>query len=209
MSRVIIFDLDGTLIDSRADLATAVNLTRKHYNLEPLSQEIVCSYIGDGARKLIERSLTDTGLDVDDALVFMKKFYYEHLIDATYVYSGVLEGLQKLNANGVKLAVVTNKPDEPAKIILKKLGLAKYFDEIIGGGGGHPLKPEPDALIYFAKKWNADPKESWMVGDHCTDLKSGKRAGMNTCWASYGFGDTKGLAYDFEAKSFSEFAEKI
>ena len=208
MPQVIIFDLDGTLIDSRSDLTTAVNLTRTHYDLTPLSLETVCSYIGNGARKLIERSLPEN-INIDDALVIMKKNYYEHLTDETKLYPGVLEGLQKLLATGRKLAVITNKPDKASKIILKKLGIDKYFNEIIGGGGEHPLKPEPDALLYFADKWNADVKKSWMIGDHYTDLEAGARASMKCCWASYGFGDPKGLRYDLEAKSFSELVLKI
>ena len=203
---VIIFDLDGTLIDSRKDLTKGVNLTREYYGLPPLSVETVCAYIGNGSRKLLERSLKDTGINVDEAMPHMKKFYYAHLTDETRLYPSVAEGLKKIYATGMKLAVITNKPDEAAKIVLQNLGVAEYFDEIMGGGCGHPLKPEPDALLYFAEKWNADIKESWMVGDHYTDLESGARAGMKCCWASYGFGDPKGLPYDFEAKSFANFA---
>jgi phosphoglycolate phosphatase len=125
------------------------------------------------------------------------------------LYPEVREGLQELVATGRKLAVITNKPDEAAKLLLEKLDVAKYFDEIMGGGCGHPLKPEPDALLYFAKKWNADVKKCWMVGDHYTDLESGARAGMKCCWASYGFGDPKGLTYDLDAKSFAELVAKI
>jgi len=204
MPQVIIFDLDGTLVDSRQDLTTAVNLTRATYDLSPLSMDTVTSYIGNGARKLIERAMPEDS-DIDEATRRMKKFYYAHLTDETKLYPGVLEGLQKLISTGRKLAVITNKPDEAAKIVLEKLGVSEYFDEIMGGGCGHPLKPEPDALLYFAKKWNADVKESWMVGDHYTDLESGARAGMKCCWASYGFGDQKGLSYSLDAKSFADF----
>ena len=204
MPQVIIFDLDGTLIDSRKDLTTSVNLTRESYNLPPLSLETVCGFIGNGARKLIERSLPEN-INIDDAMPRMKKNYYEHLTDETKLYPGVLKGLQKLAATGRKLAVITNKPDEAAKIVLKELGIDRYFDEIMGGGCGHPLKPEPDALLYFAAKWNADAGKSWMVGDHYTDLEAGKRAGMQCCWASYGFGDPRDSTYELEAKSFTEF----
>lgn len=205
MQQVIIFDLDGTLIDSRKDLTKAINLTRKYYKLPPLDLDTVCGFIGNGARKLVERSFAGTGVDIDDALPRNKKYYMEHIADETVLYSGVREGLRKLVAMDRKLAVITNKPDEAAKLLLEKLDVANYFDEIMGGGCGHPLKPEPDALLYFAKKWNADIKGSWMVGDHYTDLEAGARAGMKCCWASYGFGDPKGLPYDFEAKSFAEF----
>ena len=206
---VIIFDLDGTLIDSRKDLTKAVNLTRAVYELSPLSLETVCGFIGNGARKLIERSLRGDNVDIDDALPRMKKFYNEHLTDETELYPGVADGLRKLHIDGWKLAVITNKPDESAKIILKELGVAKYLDEIMGGGCGHPLKPEPDALLYFANKWNAEPSASWMVGDHYTDLEAGGRAGMKCCWASYGFGDPRGHACDLKVKSFAEFVAAV
>ena len=209
MPQVIIFDLDGTLIDSRKDLTKAINLTREYYKLPPLDLDTVCGFIGNGARKLVERSFKGTGVDIDDALPRNKKYYMEHIADETVLYPGVREGLQELVGTGRKLAVITNKPDEAAKLLLEKLDVAKYFDEIMGGGCGHPLKPEPDALLYFAEKWNADVKESWMVGDHYTDLESGTRAGMKCCWASYGFGDPKGLTYDLDAKSFAELVAKI
>ena len=205
MPNVIIFDLDGTLIDSRKDLTKGINLTREYYNLPPLDLDTVCGFIGNGARKLVERSFAGTGVDIEDALPRNKKNYMAHLADETKLYSGVLEGLEELFAADWKMAVITNKPDEAAKALLKKLDVDKYFDEIMGGGCGHPLKPESDALLYFAEKWNAEPAQSWMVGDHYTDLEAGKRAGMQRCWASYGFGDPRGLEYDFEAKSFAEF----
>jgi phosphoglycolate phosphatase len=209
MNKVIIFDLDGTLIDSRKDLTKGINLTREYYNLPPLDLKTVCGFIGNGARKLVERSFAGTGVDIDNALSRNKQFYLEHLADETKLYPEVMEGLQSLYNAGLKLAVITNKPDEAAKIILKKLDVDKYFDEIMGGGGIHPLKPEPGALLYFANKWKADFAESWMVGDHYTDMEAGKRAGMKRCWASYGFGSPRGMKYDFEAKSFSKFVFNV
>ena len=209
MPNVIIFDLDGTLIDSRKDLTKGINLTREYYNLPPLDLDTVCGFIGNGARKLVERSFAGTGVDIEDALPRNKKNYMEHLADETRLYPGVLEGVKKLFAAGWKMAVITNKPDDAAKALLKKLDVDKYFDEIMGGGCGHPLKPEPNALLHFAEKWNADPAKSWMVGDHYTDLEAGKRAGMLRCWASYGFGDPRGLECEFEAKSFAEFVNAV
>lgn len=209
MANVVIFDLDGTLIDSRKDLTTAVNLTRNYYDLPPLTLATVCGFIGNGVRKLMERSLSDTEIDVNDALPRMKQFYQAHFVDETVLYPGVLDGLHKLNTAGLKLAVITNKPDQAAKLLLNRLGVDKYFDEIMGDGCGHPLKPAPDALLHFVDKWQADPNKSWMVGDHYTDLQAGNLAGLCCCWASYGFGDTHGHQYHLEAKSFSEFVDAI
>ncbi|MDD2478950.1 MAG: HAD-IIIA family hydrolase [Victivallaceae bacterium] len=207
MPNVVIFDLDGTLIDSRKDLTTAINLTRNYYKLPPLELATVCDFVGNGVRKLMERSLAKTGINIDDALPHMKKFYEEHFIDETVLYPGVVDGLRKLNASGLKLAVITNKPSQAAKLLLNKLEVDKYFDEIMGDGCGYPLKPAPDALLYFVDKWQADPKKSWMVGDHYTDLEAGNLAGLACCWASYGFGDTRDLKYNLKVESFSEFVD--
>ncbi len=208
MTKAVIFDLDGTLIDSRKDLTKSVNLMRAHYGLEPLSLDTVCVFIGNGVRKLAERSLRDTGVDVEEALPIMKKFYLAHMNDATELYSGVKDGLQLLTDEGIQCGVITNKPHEAAETLLANLGVAHYFKEIMGGGDRFPLKPEPDALLHFIKACSANADCSWMVGDHYTDMEAGRRAGLKRCWAAYGFGDPREEQYDFKADSFMSFAEK-
>jgi phosphoglycolate phosphatase len=205
MTIAAIFDLDGTLIDSRRDLTKGVNLMRESFGLDPIPLETVSTYIGNGARKLAERSIAGTGVDVEEALKRMKAYYLEHLTDETTLYDGVLEGMKRLHEAGVKMCVITNKPQEAAEIVLERLGVACFLDEIIGGGSAWPLKPEPDALLYFIDKFNCDKASSWMVGDHYTDMEAGRLAGMNRCLAAYGFGDPHEESFELKADSFSDF----
>ena len=133
-TQLLIFDLDGTLADTRADLATGINLMRKHYGLPPLDMETVTGFVGDGIRKLVERSLQGAAVDLDEALELDRRYYREHMLDRTVLYPGVADGLHKLSAEGHALAVLTNKPGEPARTILKHLGAEKLFFRIAGGG---------------------------------------------------------------------------
>ncbi|MBN2640580.1 MAG: HAD-IIIA family hydrolase [Victivallales bacterium] len=209
MDFCVIFDLDGTLVDSRADLTTGVNLMRREYGLDAIDIEKVTTYVGNGTRLLCERALQDSKVDVDEALPLMKRFYLEHLLDETALYDGVFEGLEALRKAGIPLAVVTNKPQEPTEAILKGLNVYEFFDFIIGGGAGFELKPAPDALVHILKKSASRPDKSFMVGDNYTDLESGRRAGMRTVFCEFGFGVTAGENYDFAVKSFADLVERV
>ncbi len=209
MSGCIIFDLDGTLIDSRKDLTTGVNLMRKHFNLEPLSLDTVTGYVGNGARKLVERALRNTGVDADEALPLMKQFYIENMCNETSLYPGVKKGLAELSGHGWKMAVITNKPQDPCEKILFHLGIKDHFNWTIGGSPKFPLKPDPAALLYVLSESSSNPAESWMVGDNYTDLESGRRAGMKCFFAEWGFGNPREESYDHSADSFPEFVEKL
>jgi phosphoglycolate phosphatase len=209
MADCIIFDLDGTLIDSRADLTTGVNLVRENYGLEPLTIETVTSYVGNGARKLIERAFANTDADLEEALSMMKKFYMENMLDKTELYPGVKDGLKKLSEAGIPLAVITNKPTEPCKMILEHFGISPYIKFAIGGNSGFPLKPEPDSLLHVVKETGSAPEKSWILGDNYTDLESGRRAGIKKCLALYGFGKQREESYDLAVKSFDEFVSEI
>ncbi len=209
MDFCMIFDLDGTLIDSRADLTTGVNLMRKHYGLEPLTIETVTTYVGNGTRKLCERSIAGTDIDIEEALPMMKGFYQEHLLDQTALYEGVEEGLKQLHELGIPMAVVTNKPKPPTIAILENLHVADLFTHIIGSGQEFELKPAPDALNHVIESTGTNAAKSLMVGDNYTDLESGRRAGMRNVYCNYGFGRTNGESYEFAVDSFRELVEII
>ena len=209
MNTCIIFDLDGTLIDSREDLSAAVNLMRKDFGLEFLSVETITGYVGNGTRKLVERSLAGTPADVDLAIPLMKQHYLEHLTDKTTLYKGVAEGLAELHSMGIPLAVITNKPIIPCKKILEHHNLLNFFGEVIGGDSGFALKPEPESLLHTARKFSAPPAKSWILGDNYTDMESGRRAGLKRCFASYGFGWRGDETPDAEVASFADFVDLI
>lgn len=206
----IIFDLDGTLIDSVKDLAAAVNLTRTGHGLAPLPLADITVFVGEGPRKLLERSFHDVpDSDIDALLPEYKQNYGEHLTDHTVLYPGVKEGLQRLANAGIPLGIVTNKHDEAISTLLNHFGITQYFQMIIGSGAGFPHKPAPDALLHIAGELKADPASSWMVGDHFTDLEAGRRAGMKRALANWGFGNPRDEGWDFKAENFSAFVDYI
>lgn len=212
---VIICDLDGTLIDSREDLTTAVNLMRAEYNLSAFDVATVTDYIGNGTRKLVERSLCGVDdnehiqIDIDEALDLMRKFYTIHMFDKTKLYPTVKEGLRILTEKGFKIAVVTNKPQKPCEKILAHLGMMDNFDAIFGGSSKYKLKPDPEMLYAVLKYTGSSSENSWMIGDNYTDLASGRCAGIKRCFADYGFGYQREESYDMKVGSFAEFAESV
>lgn len=209
MKKLLICDLDGTLIDSREDLATGVNLMREHYNLEKLSVDTVTSYIGNGAKSLAERALKGTDVDIDEALPIMKMHYKENMFNKTYLYDGVTEGLATLFENDCDLAIITNKPEKPAQAIAEHLKIDKYFKYIIGGDSNFALKPDPEAIYYVMKETECTAENCWIIGDNYTDLESGKHAGVKRCFADYGFGFLKGETYDLKVDSFQQMVDTL
>ncbi|MDF7800440.1 HAD-IA family hydrolase [Pontiellaceae bacterium B1224] len=203
-SQLIIFDLDGTLIDSRADLTAGINHMREQYGLEPLSLETVSGYIGDGVRKLVERSLQGADVDVDDALAINKEYYVSHSTVHTSLYEGVETGLKELAGAGHTLAVLTNKPGDPSRAILKHFGLDSLFTVIIGGGDVPNLKPAPDGIFRCLELAGAESSKVWMVGDHHTDLAVAKNAGVRSALVEYGFGHAADYKPDAQFASFAD-----
>jgi phosphoglycolate phosphatase len=204
-----IFDLDGTLIDSRKDLVTSVNLTRKNYNLEKLDFQTVVSFIGNGTRKLVERSFEKTKVDIDAAFSIYKNYYSQHLADETFCYPGVKELLEKTKNLSIKTAVVTNKHEEATQKILKFLKIDHYFDIILGADSLDFHKPSPEPLLYVAKKWKLKPEELIMVGDHWTDMAAARNAGIKSVYVNFGFGDFRDEKPDFFADKPEEILELI
>ncbi len=202
--QLLIFDLDGTLIDSRADLAVGINHMRHHYGLDPLPVETVSGYIGNGVRLLVERSLQGAEVDVAEALQINKDYYYSHLTVHTSLYEGVADGIRRLGEAGHQLAVLTNKPGDPSREILRCFGLADYFAAIIGGGDMERLKPEPDGAYRCMELADTDSAHTWMVGDHYTDLAVAENTGIRSAFVRYGFGEEQGYKADAYFASFSE-----
>ncbi len=206
-SQLIIFDLDGTLIDSRGDLAAGINHMRSRFALDPLSVTTISGYIGNGVRKLVERSLQGADVDIEEALKINTEYYFSHLTIHTTLYPGVEEGLYRLAKAGHKLAVLTNKPGDPSRAILHHYGLDHLFSTILGGGDTARLKPEPDGILKCMEITGSNPSLTWMIGDHYTDLSAAKNAGVKCALAQYGFGDEQGFKPEAYFASFSELVE--
>ena len=209
MTELIVFDLDGTLIDSMQDIAGAVNRMRESFGLAPLPFETVKDMTGDGARSLVTRALQGTGISVDEGAKRQREFYTAHPVDTTTLYPGVSEGLAQMKEKGIRLAVVTNKQTHLAEMILKNFGVDRFFDVIWGGDSGFPLKPDPTALLAFQKQCGAAAENCWMLGDHYTDLGAGRQAGFRRALARWGFGDPGEESFDREFDSFAEFTQAV
>jgi len=204
---LVMFDLDGTLIDSVGGIAHAVNAVRRECGLAPLSTERVRGFVGNGARKLMERSLADAPapVPVDAALAAMVDRYAAEPLYDTRLYPGVAEGLEELARRGALLAVVSNKPDRVGRLILEGLGIAPFFCENIGAGR-FPLKPAPDAVLYLLETCAVPRERAWFVGDHYTDLRAAEAAGVRGIFCRYGFGRRDDAPAAFEIDAFSELA---
>jgi phosphoglycolate phosphatase len=186
--RLVVFDLDGTLVDSKQDLALSVNAMRRGMGLGPLPLDLIASYIGHGATELVRRSLgaLGTGENVDRGMAFFLNYYRDHMLDHTAPYPGVPEALGKLQTH--KLAVLTNKPVIFSREMLTRLGFAPYFAFIYGGNSFPQKKPDPVGLNRMMEDLEVPAARTLMVGDSDTDVLTGRNAGVWTCGVSYGFG---------------------
>lgn len=188
--QIIIFDLDGTLVDSRQDLATGINLMRRHYGLPPLSVATVSGFVGEGIRNLVSRSLQDAsfGVDLDEAVRLDTEFYRAHIHDATTLYPGVRDGLERLAADGHALALLTNKPAGACHAILRHFKIDALFASVVGGDSGVPLKPNPAAVLTILRDVGGERADAWMIGDNHTDIAAAHRAGIHSIFVTYGIG---------------------
>ncbi|MFA7256621.1 MAG: HAD-IIIA family hydrolase [Kiritimatiellales bacterium] len=205
--QLLIFDLDGTLADSRSDLATGINRMRAHYGLPPLGLETITGFVGDGIRKLVERSLQGADVDFEEALALNRTFYAAHMLDETALYPGVEDGLKKLATAGHSLAVLSNKPGDPSRAILKHLGVSGFFFRIIGGGDVPNLKPAPDGIIALMEESGIESSNVWMIGDHHTDLEVAHNAGVKSGFVTYGIGHPGEFTADQVWNGFEELVQ--
>ncbi len=188
--RLIIFDLDGTLIDSAPDLAHTVNAALIDMNLTPFAKHDIQNFVGNGAKVLVERALAARGIR-DDALtttalsVFYDNYRRAPCVD-TVLYDGVKAGLDVLSTQYV-MAIATNKPYEFVPPILKTLGIDGYFDVVLGGDSLPVKKPDPAPLLHICQVLDVPIERAFMVGDSKNDVLAGQQAGMTTCALTYGY----------------------
>ncbi len=188
LHRLIAFDLDGTLIDSRRDLADSANQLIEELGGQVLTEEQIGGMVGEGAALLVRRALQASGRgERAHALERFLEIYDERLLYHTRVYDGVSDVLRQAQGRA-RLAVLTNKPTKPTERILVGLGLRDVFDEVIGGDGPYRRKPDPTGLRALMTAANTTPEDTLLVGDSAIDLETARRAETSCCLVSYGFG---------------------
>ena len=187
---LLIFDLDGTLIDSKEDLAHSVNAARAYMGLPPISHELVATYIGNGAPVLIRRALKPdaTEEDIARALDFFIRYYAQHCLDNTNLYPGVRDALDRLRERpGVQMAVLTNKPVRISTHIIGGLGCGNHFFRVYGGNSFERKKPDPVGVEKLLSETGTPRDSAVMVGDSAVDVRTARNANIRACGVSYGF----------------------
>ncbi len=187
--QLLILDLDGTLIDSKLDLAHSVNAARMHLGRPPIDVELIGTYVGNGAPVLMRRSLGPEASqeDVDRALEFFLDYYREHMLDNTYLYPGVKPALDRFREAGVRMAVLTNKPVRFSRDLVAGLGLTDHFLNVYGGNSFEEKKPHPMGVDVLIAEAGAEREQTMMVGDSSVDIETARNAGIRCCGVTYGF----------------------
>lgn len=190
---LVVFDLDGTLIDSRLDLAESTNEMLESYGATALPVDQVAMMVGEGARVLVQRALAAAGLDPaePDALARFLEIYGRRLLANTRPYDGIPDAVAALSRSH-RLAVLTNKPIEPTRRLLEAFHLSSHFAEVIGGDSAFPRKPDPAGLHALMKSAGATSSDTWLVGDSMIDVQTARNAGVRMCVVLYGFGQLRG-----------------
>jgi phosphoglycolate phosphatase len=188
--RAVILDLDGTLVESAGEIATALARTFDSFGLAPLAESTVAQMIGRGVRVLLERALAQagaTGIDVDDAVARFETRYAETVGTRASLFPGVSAGLGLLEAHGLPLAVVTNKPRYFTLQLLERLGVARYFACVVAGDDGYEKKPAPDMLLAAARSLGAAARDALMIGDSDNDTVAARAAGCAVWCVRHGY----------------------
>jgi len=209
--RLLAFDVDGTLGDSKVDRSNSVNHALGAYGIPALPHQLIYSYVGDGATMLIRRAVGEERNGILPAVLETFLAHYRlHLLDTTIPYPGVPENLREW-AGTYRMAVLTNKPLDMSRAILSGLSLDRYFVDVLGGDSLDSKKPHPDGLLHIMRTHGASPGETLMVGDSRNDVLAGKKAGVRTCGVTYGLG-IEGFAEhppDFTIGRFPDLFDRI
>lgn len=211
MAPVLIFDLDGTLVDSKKDLTSSVNHVRSTFHLPELTEYEISSFIGDGAQMLIQRALGADAApaDVHSGLQLFLSYYREHMLDQSVLYPGVDETLGRLG--DFQLAVLTNKPIRFSRNMLDGLGILHRFAAVYGGNSFQQKKPDPVGIFQILTDTSGQAEKTWMIGDSAVDVLTGRNAGVKTCGVSWGYATDsfKTTPPDFLIHRFEELEELV
>ncbi len=198
MYKACIFDLDGTLTDTLESLNYSVGETMKEVGLSPITKEQCREFVGNGAKVLIEKALKASGDEklsrFDEAFAAYQRIFDENCTYQVRPYRGILQMLAELKSLGVKLGVLSNKPDKQTVYVVSEIFGRDMFDLVQGQKEGVPRKPDPAALLSMAEHFGAEPSETLYVGDSEVDAATGKGARMDTILVSWGFRDRETLA---------------
>ena len=210
---LVIFDLDGTLIDSSVDLANSVNATRAHLGLPAMEHSLVYSYVGNGAPVLIRKALGPEYPDnvVAGALDYFLAYYREHMLDNTVLYPGVREVLDQFRGEGIRMAVLTNKPVRFSQGIVEGLGLREHFLRVYGGNSFEQKKPHPVGIETLMAENGVSREVTLMVGDSSVDVETARNAGVQACGVTWGFQPETFAEHppDFVVDTPRELAERV
>jgi len=207
--QTVIFDLDGTLADTRRDLAEAVNHARRALGLAPHSIDKIVSCVGDGMTLLLRRVMDGDHDLAEAARPHFMDHYSANLVTHTTLYPGVEQGLRRLAGLGARMAVLTNKPEGFSRAILERFGVARLFAGVVGGDTFPTRKPDPQGALALMRQLGASPGQTLMAGDNHTDLITAQRAGMDAVYCSYGFGHHAEAGYTHEAACFQDIVEIV
>lgn len=203
---MFVYDFDGTLVDTKLDIADSVNRTLQELGLRELSRETIFGYVGNGVEPLLSRSLGGTGFaDVPKAVGIFRNFYDQHLLDQTCFYPHCRETIGFFSHKSH--AIFSNKPVYFIKRILAELDFLQPFVSILGGDSMERKKPDPQGLLRIMEMLRVAPDEVLMVGDSAIDIETGKRANVSTCAVTYGLGSRKALEQASPDWIIHDFAE--
>lgn len=206
--RLILYDLDGTLVDTREDISRAANHMRSEMGLGSLPRETICRFVGLGLHQLVQSCLETEDLEqVERGVALYRAHYTQHLLDNTILYPSVSEVLNHFRER--TQAVITNKPNPYSREILEALGVAGYFVEIVAGNSGYAKKPDPAGILAIMQRAGAAPEQTLLVGDSPIDVESGVRAGIATVGVAHGFSPRQELEAAGPDELVEDFSELL